>query len=79
MRLFTFCGDCSEALENLGLLRTIRYSHHPYLPRIWTLRNNLTAYDAAYVALAESLDAPLLTRDLKLAATPGNRARIEVV
>jgi predicted nucleic acid-binding protein len=47
--------------------------------RIWTLRQNLTAYDAAYVALAEALDAPLLTCDRRLAAASGCRARIETV
>jgi len=51
----------------------------PLLPRIWGLRANLTAYDAAYVALAEALDAPLLTRDRHLAAAPGHRARVEVI
>jgi predicted nucleic acid-binding protein len=49
------------------------------LPRIWDLRNNLTAYDAAYVALAEALDMPLLTRDRRLASAPGHRAQIELV
>ena len=68
-----------EALENLTMLPAVRHSHHPYLPRIWTLRDNLTACDAAYVALAETLNAPLLTCDLKLAAAPGHNARIEVV
>jgi predicted nucleic acid-binding protein len=49
------------------------------LSRIWDLRNNLTAYDAAYVALAEALDAPLLTRDRRLAAAAGHRAQVELV
>jgi predicted nucleic acid-binding protein len=49
------------------------------LPRIWSLRNNLTAYDAAYVALAEALGAPLLTRDRRLAASSGHCAQIELV
>jgi predicted nucleic acid-binding protein len=48
-----------------------RYSHEFLLLRIWELRHNLTAYDAAYVALAEALDAPLLTCDRALAAVPG--------
>jgi predicted nucleic acid-binding protein len=43
------------------------------------LRHNLTAYDAIYVALAEALDAPLVTRDAFLAASPGHRARIELI
>jgi predicted nucleic acid-binding protein len=49
------------------------------LPRIWDLRNNLTAYDAVYVALAEALGVPLLTRDRRLAGAAGHQARIELV
>jgi len=50
----------------------------PLLPRIWALRGNLTAYDAAYVALAEALESPLLTFDVKIAAAPGHGARVVV-
>jgi predicted nucleic acid-binding protein len=67
------------ALADLADLPLRRYPHDFLLPRIWDLRNNLTAYDAAYVALAEALDVPLLTRDRRLAAAAGHRARIEVV
>lgn len=67
------------ALTDLTELPLQRYPHDLLLPRIWDLRNNLTAYDAAYVALAEALDAPLLTRDRRLAAAAGHRARIELV
>ena len=49
------------------------------LPRIWDFRDNPTAYDAAYVALAKALDGTLLTRDRRLAGARGNRARIELV
>ena len=56
-----------------------RYPHDFLLPRVWDLRNNLTAYDAVYVALAEALDAPLLTRDQRLAAAAGHHARVELV
>jgi predicted nucleic acid-binding protein len=56
-----------------------RYAHDVFAVRIWQLRQNLTAYDGAYVALAEALSAPLITRDRRLAATPGHRAVIEVV
>ncbi|MFI5181584.1 MAG: hypothetical protein ACHQPI_09355 [Thermoanaerobaculia bacterium] len=49
------------------------------MPRIWALRKNVTAYDAAYLALAEALDTPLLTADEKLARSPGHKARVEVV
>jgi len=48
------------------------------LRRIWLLRQNLSAYHASYVALAEELHAPLITRDKRLASTPGNAARIEI-
>lgn len=67
------------ALAVLAGLPLRRYPHDFLLPRIWELRNNLTAYDAAYVALAEALDAPLLTRDRRLAAAAGHRAEIELV
>ena len=67
------------ALSDLACLSIQRYPHDLLLPRIWALRNNLTAYDAAYVALAEALDQPLLTRDKRLAAAAGHFARIEVV
>jgi predicted nucleic acid-binding protein len=67
------------ALADLADLPLRRYPHDFLLPRVWDLRNNLTAYDAMYVALAEVLDAPLVTRDRRLAASPGHHARIEVV
>jgi predicted nucleic acid-binding protein len=67
------------ALADLADFPLRRYPHDFLLPRIWDLRNNLTAYDAAYVALAEALDAPLLTRDRRLATSAGHRARIELV
>jgi predicted nucleic acid-binding protein len=68
-----------EALEDLGDLPLRRYPHGPLLPRIWELRSRLTAYDGAYVALAEALEAPLLTADQRLARAGGHRARVELV
>jgi predicted nucleic acid-binding protein len=68
-----------EIIEDLADLRIRRYPHGALLPRIWELRDNLSAYDAAYVALAEALDAPLLTRDHKLAEAARRFARVEVV
>ena len=68
-----------EALRDLADFPVRRYPHDFLLPRVWDLRNNFTAYDAMYVALAETLDAPLLTRDKRLAASPGHHARIELV
>ncbi|MGC1576362.1 MAG: type II toxin-antitoxin system VapC family toxin [Beijerinckiaceae bacterium] len=67
------------SLADLADFPLHRYPHDFLLPRIWDLRNNLTAYDAAYVALAEVLDAPLLTRDRRLAAAAGHHARVELV
>ena len=55
-----------------------RYPHDPFLLRIWELRYNVTAYDAAYIALAEALGATLLTRDERLANASGHRATIEL-
>lgn len=66
-----------QALDDLGALRLTRWPHDALLPRVWALRANLTAYDAAYVALAEALGAPLVTRDRRLATAPGVKARIE--
>ena len=59
---------CRIGLSDLPDFPLHRYAHDFTLPRIWELRANLIACDAAYVALAEALDAPLLTRDERLAA-----------
>ena len=67
------------ALENLAAFQVRRYPHEVLLPRIWELRNNFSAYDAAYVALAELLGAPLLTRDRRLAAAAQEHASVEVL
>lgn len=69
----------AEALEDLADFPIARYPHTPFLPRIWELRHSVTAYDAAYLALAEALAAPLVTRDAKLASAAGDRARIELM
>ncbi len=68
-----------EAVELLRLFPMTRYAHDPLLDRIWALRENLTAYDAAYVALAEGLHASLITCDARLAGAPGIRVAIELV
>jgi predicted nucleic acid-binding protein len=68
-----------QALDDYRALLIERIGHTELLPRIWQLRESLTAYDAAYVALAEGLEAPLLTCDAKLARAHGHRATIELV
>ncbi|MGH7164760.1 MAG: type II toxin-antitoxin system VapC family toxin [Nitrospiraceae bacterium] len=68
-----------QALEDLADWPLTRYPHDLLLPRIWELRHNFTAYDAAYIALAEVLAAPLLTRDGGLASAAGHHAQIELV
>ncbi len=84
LRRYATAGDIEadrglEALADLADLPVTRYPHDLFLPRIWELRHNLTAYDAVYVALAETLSAPLLTRDVRLASASGHSAVIEVV
>ncbi len=69
----------SRALEDLADLPAERYGHRPLLGRVWELRDNLRAYDAAYVALAEALGAVLITADRRLARCPGLRCELEVV
>ncbi len=84
LRRYCHIGDleperAEEALADLAALGVVRYPHDLFLPRIWELRHNVTAYDASYIALAEELSAPLLTRDQSLAAAPGHRAAVEVI
>lgn len=67
-----------DAIQDLVDLRINRYPHFVLLPRIWQLRHNLSAYDAAYVALAEQLDATLITRDASLQSAAGRAVDIEV-
>ncbi len=82
LRRYSVAGDMSperaqEALRDLADLPLARYPHDLFLFRIWELRHNLTAYDAAYLALAETLAALLVTCDARLASAPGHRARVE--
>ena len=68
-----------ESLLDFRAMRIVRYPHFMLLDRIWELRHNFTAYDASYVAVAEILDAVLLTRDAALASSRSHRARVELV
>ena len=72
-------ASAEQALEELRALDLERHSHEPLLDRVWALRGNLTAYDAVYVALAEALEATLLTCDGRLARSPGIRGRVVLV
>jgi len=84
LRRYALAGEveavrCSAALDDLAGLPLTRYPHEFLMSRVWDLRGNLSAYDAVYVALAEALDASLLTRDRRLANAPGHGVRVEVV
>jgi predicted nucleic acid-binding protein len=84
LRRFALRGELEpdrarQALEDLADLPVERYPHEILLPRIWALRENLTAYDATYVTLAEILGATLLTRDARISRASGHSARVEVV
>ena len=83
LRRFVAGGELTEsraveAIDDWSEMRVTRYPHDALLRRVWQLRHNLTAYDAAYVALAESLNCPLVTCDRPLASAPGHRATIEL-
>jgi predicted nucleic acid-binding protein len=69
-------GEGLRALDLLGRMNVRRFDHVLLLPRIWELRHNIWPYDAAYVALAEMLDATLLTVDGKLATVTGLRCTV---
>ena len=84
LRLYVREGEldatsAASALQDLRSLDLERHAHEPLLDRIWGLRENLTAYDAAYVALAEALDTALLTCDGRLARAPAAAGRVELV
>ena len=84
LRRLVRSGDVSsaraeEALDDLAALPIRRHSHFDLLGRAWEWRDNLTAYDAMYVALAEATDAILVTCDAPLGSALGHEAQIEVV
>ena len=69
----------AQLLDDLRDLDLERHGHEPLLDRIWTLRENLTAYDAVYIALAEALDTTLLTCDRRIATAPRLSRRVELI
>ncbi|MGL5824499.1 MAG: type II toxin-antitoxin system VapC family toxin [Nocardioides sp.] len=75
----TDANTAAEVLGDLVGLAAMRWDHEPLLRRVWELRENVTAYDACYVALAEILDAPLVTSDIRLAHAPGLRCAVHVL
>jgi predicted nucleic acid-binding protein len=72
-------SDGWVALDTFARLGISRHPIHPLLDRIWALRDNLSAYDASYVALAEALDCPLLTADARVGGAPGLRCAVTLV
>jgi len=88
-KLSRCCGDsvprrhdasrANEAIEDFQDLRIRRHGHLYLMDRIWSLRHNLTAYDACYVALAEDLSAVLLTGDAGIASAHFHSAKVELV
>lgn len=67
-----------EALDDFSQMPITRYPVLPLLTRIWRLKQNLSVFDATYIALAEALDVPLITADAALVRAPGHRARVEL-
>lgn len=72
-------GRANEAIADLTDVDLHRHSHLDLLDRAWKMRDNISAYDAMYVALAEAIEAPMVTCDGPLAKAPGHHARIEVI
>jgi predicted nucleic acid-binding protein len=72
-------AEAVEALQELRSLDLNRHAHEPYLDRMMALRVNVSAYDAAYVALAEILDCTLLTTDVRLSRAPGVLCHVELI
>jgi predicted nucleic acid-binding protein len=71
--------DGWRALETYRWMGVTRHSDFAFFDRVWELRDNLTAYDAAYVALAETIECPLVTADARLSRAPGLRCAVTVV
>jgi predicted nucleic acid-binding protein len=68
----------ADVRADFSELALVRYPHFALSDRIWELRDNLTAYDAVFVALAESMEVPLVTCDRRLSKAPGHTAHVEL-
>lgn len=68
-----------EAIADLTVLPVMRHDHRPLLSRVWELRDDVTSYDAVYLALAEAFDATFVTADEGLESVPGVRCDVEVL
>ena len=84
VRRFTLTGALAadrgeQALLDFSALGVMGHEHEPLLRLVWSMRFNLTAYDAAYVALALALDVPLVTLDRRIAEAPGHGAEIDLI
>lgn len=71
--------EAQTAIDDLRSLDLQRHAHEPLLGRVWELRQNLSAYDAVYVALAEVLDTTVVTCDGRLARAPRAAKRVELI
>jgi len=72
-------GEAETSIEAYGKIEIMRFPHDPLIRRIWELRENFTAYDAAYVALAEGMRAPLITLDARLAKSCPDTIEVELI
>jgi predicted nucleic acid-binding protein len=84
LRRYVASGQVPEhwaraALDVAAVFPMTRYVHEPLMKRVWELKHNVTAYDAAYIALAEALRAPLVTCDAKLGRIPSSTVTVEVL
>ncbi len=84
LRRYSLAGNLDEhrgdqALADFESLAIERYPHGELLERIWQLRDSLTVYDAAYVVLAEALEAHLITCDARLSRAHGHEAKVELI
>lgn len=79
LRKFIDDDEAAAVIRLLQHMKVHRHSVAHLVPRMWAMRNNVSTYDAGYVALAESLDVPLLTRDARLSRSSGHTARVEFI